>query len=269
MGLTRKQACERLGLSKDFNEKQLKKAYYSQSLKYHPDKNPDGEEAFKNINEAYTFLSDLDDGFFPESVDYNSLLKEYMEYLFDVDIDTFRFVQDSIHKTYDFSVETMQRFDDTIRKLVNMPFYHSKDESGDKTVYTLKPDLKNVLNREIFVLTVENTPYFIPLWHSELEYNDFVVQITPIMDDHIYIDDENNVVIRLDYLLHELFLHKKKTVHITDEHTCEINVNSLFIKEEQEYIVPKHGIPKYNDDLFKIDEYSDIILKIRLSCSDK
>ena len=267
MGLTRKQACERLGLDKQFTEKQLKKAYYSLSLKYHPDKNPDGSEIFKEINEAYTFLNETeqDDSCETMSYDYNSLLKEYMEHLFDVDIDTFRFVQDSIHKTYDFSVETIQRFDKTIRQFIN----HSIDKNGKKTSYTLKPDLKNVLNKEVYVLNVDDVPYFIPLWQSELEYHDFVVEIIPTMDEHIHIDDDNNIVIQLTYSLDELFPNKKKTVHITDEHTCEINVDQLLLKEEQDYVVHGKGIPKYtddDDDLYEIKECSDLILKIKMYC---
>eukprot|EP00518_Triparma_eleuthera_P005078 CAMPEP_0182464232 /NCGR_PEP_ID=MMETSP1319-20130603/8416_1 /TAXON_ID=172717 /ORGANISM="Bolidomonas pacifica, Strain RCC208" /LENGTH=99 /DNA_ID=CAMNT_0024663861 /DNA_START=174 /DNA_END=470 /DNA_ORIENTATION=- len=50
----------RLGLPKTCTVKDLKKAYRSLSLKYHPDKNPSGSEAFKAISEAYACLSDDD-----------------------------------------------------------------------------------------------------------------------------------------------------------------------------------------------------------------
>lgn len=49
-----------LGISQDANESEIKKAYRSMSLKYHPDRNPSEEAKSKiqTINEAYETLSD-------------------------------------------------------------------------------------------------------------------------------------------------------------------------------------------------------------------
>ena len=51
-----------LGVSRDADEKQIKKAYRDQARKLHPDvnKNADAEERFKGLNEAYAVLSDAD-----------------------------------------------------------------------------------------------------------------------------------------------------------------------------------------------------------------
>ena len=48
-------------MKKDATTSQIKKAYRKLAVKYHPDKNPDNEEAvakFHDINEAYEVLQD-------------------------------------------------------------------------------------------------------------------------------------------------------------------------------------------------------------------
>ena len=54
---------ETLGVKKDASQDEIKKAYRNLARKYHPDVNPDdpnAEEKFKDINEAYQVLSDED-----------------------------------------------------------------------------------------------------------------------------------------------------------------------------------------------------------------
>lgn len=52
-----------LGVSKDANEAEVKKAYRQMAKKYHPDLNPDNKEAeqnFKEVNEAYEVLGNAE-----------------------------------------------------------------------------------------------------------------------------------------------------------------------------------------------------------------
>lgn len=45
-----------LGVKRDATEKEIKSQYYKLSKQYHPDVNPEGEEKFKEISEAYSIL---------------------------------------------------------------------------------------------------------------------------------------------------------------------------------------------------------------------
>lgn len=54
---------EQLGVTHDATPEQIKKAYRELALKYHPDRNPDNpeaEEKFKEINQAYSVIGDAD-----------------------------------------------------------------------------------------------------------------------------------------------------------------------------------------------------------------
>ncbi len=49
---------EILGVSKDATQEEIKKVYRKLAIEYHPDKNPQGEEKFKQIAEAYDVIGD-------------------------------------------------------------------------------------------------------------------------------------------------------------------------------------------------------------------
>src|SRR6056297_3754688 len=61
--MAKKDYYELLGVDRDADQKDIKKAYRKLAKKYHPDMNQDGKdtsEKFKEISEAYEILSDPD-----------------------------------------------------------------------------------------------------------------------------------------------------------------------------------------------------------------
>ena len=54
---------EVLGIKKGASDEEIKSAFRKMAMKYHPDRNQgdkDAEEKFKEVNEAYSVLSDPD-----------------------------------------------------------------------------------------------------------------------------------------------------------------------------------------------------------------
>lgn len=74
-----------LGLTRDANLEDIKKAYRKLAMKYHPDKNPgntDAEEKFKQVTAAYEVLSDPEkrakyDRYGPEEFSHSSSAPQY------------------------------------------------------------------------------------------------------------------------------------------------------------------------------------------------
>ena len=67
-----------LGVDRNADEQEIKRAYRKLALKYHPDKNPDdpnAEERFKEINEAYEVLGDPQ-----KRAKYDQLGSSYRQY---------------------------------------------------------------------------------------------------------------------------------------------------------------------------------------------
>ena len=74
--MPKKDYYEVLGVSRDASEEGVRKAFRKKAMDYHPDrnKNPDAEEKFKEVNEAYQVLIDTEkrsryDRFGPAGVD--------------------------------------------------------------------------------------------------------------------------------------------------------------------------------------------------------
>jgi curved DNA-binding protein len=93
-----------LGLNRDASEDEIKRTYRKLALKYHPDHHPDdpeSEEIFKEIGEAYAVLSDPEKR---KDYDYSGHIRYKQRY---TSQDIFRnFDSDELFKEFGFGFET-------------------------------------------------------------------------------------------------------------------------------------------------------------------
>ena len=140
-----------------------------------------------------------------------------------------------------------------------------KSKSVSKTFISLTPTLDELLEDQIFVLTLENTTKtkYIPLWHNELHYDDCVIHINPILPNHMDIDQDNNLNVFINMTESEMFSGEKKEITICDGHTVKIDTNNLFCRKFQKYTVYNCGISRINEEeVFNVNKRGNIIFHI-------
>lgn len=148
----------------------------------------------------------------------------------------------------------------------------------DYNIFIINPNLKNLLNSDVYKLIINLQPehadtdeLYIPLWHNELNYNNNIIKIQPIIQDNIEIDNENNIIINYNNsftVIQELIEnYEYPYFEIIVEHlNLMIPLKELKITKNQKYFFNNIGIPKINtNDIFDISNKAKIIININIS----
>lgn len=193
-----KTALELLEIHNTFTQCELKKAYYKKCLQYHPDKNIDGLEMFKKIQQAYDLLNNQNQFNTSYSRDassssssksqssyeyesYSDTLKKYVEmfsekYNWDSD-DIYKVLDGFLSNAKDISIKLFYNIDketaldiyDYINKyknvfkidnsLINKMYKHVNDSFKKSKTIILTPSLDDIINDNIFVINTNDISF--------------------------------------------------------------------------------------------------------------
>lgn len=149
-----------------------------------------------------------------------------------------------------------------------------KEKYKNDRVIVLKPNLKDILDHNIYKLYVDEKLYLVPLWHNELYFDanddsEIIVICQPKLPTNISIDENNNIFyekrIKMDSELSDLIKNNKFVSLEVGEKWFSIPLNHLYLKEEQLYKFKGQGVAHILEkDIYNISSKADIIVKIIL-----
>jgi curved DNA-binding protein CbpA len=286
-----------------YNE--LKKHYHIQALLYHPDKNSNTENStliFQNINCAFSMLKGLisnhdlstydlsGDDLSNENTNYsyNNLLISFINYIIkyynnnnnvsniEADKQLTIFIETLFSKLSLIILEDiyllLTKFNTSLlltNKIVSILKKLITSILEKNSIYIINPTISNLLNSDIYKLTITNEYVYVPLWHNELSFENAIIKIYPLLPSNVSLDGSN--IIHYTYknkfnTLLEIIANNVNSLIITiDNNDFSININNLKLTKYQTYTLENQGIPNINsNNILDNSIKSDIVFHIHL-----
>jgi hypothetical protein len=286
----------------DITPEFLKKQYRKMALQHHPDKcgnTPESNLKFQQIHEAYEVLQreiikgDNDSDTIPLSeYVYIDILKLFMKsalqgkyndiVLHIVNQIVIGYKQVSVHIFDNVDKENCMRIYQFLS--LNRLMFHLSNEFLDNIreivvkkydnvqVYKLNPSIDDILDNNVYKLYVNDTLFLVPLWHNEVYFDcsgcEIIVICQPQLEDHITIDDDNNIYIITNVTLTDVFTILNSTQNMMvqiGKKEFIIPVNELFIRRQQYYTLQNRGISHIKHELYDINDKADIIVNVLIN----
>ena len=179
----------------------IKKQYHKLALQYHPDKNDntaESNEKFRQINEAYHYLKDLNDRKQNVKRDadisscettYSSMLNMFIQTILSSNTDSVKsIIREIVNNCQKISFKLFEGLDkhtaieiyefvskykgilhisaETIEEVKRVIM----DKFKNDQIYVLNPSLDDLFENNIYKLAIFKNTFFVPLWHSELYF---------------------------------------------------------------------------------------------------
>ena len=268
----------------EFNEI-IKKKYRLKALILHPDKNKSHNacEEFQKVNEAYHYLMNNKPS---QDFSFYDLLFEFLKYTFDIKNDKVchwltKFIIDHIENIYDSSLYPIfNNSENKNEKFIHLYDFLSKYKINNiyksfkeyihkpKKEVVLNPKISDIFEDNVFKLSWEDKEYIIPLWHNELVYDnesyDLVINIIPEMDSNVSIDENNNIIIKLNEKITNIWDNDEIIFYIGSR---EFSFSKSLVKllKKQYISLFNQGISKINtNNIYDVSKKSNIIILLEL-----
>jgi hypothetical protein len=300
-------AIKTLELNAGFSLVDVKRNYYKLSLKWHPDKNTsiNSTKKFQEIAEAYEFLKiylDLENGNETNETneinenDFLNMCNHFLSSLIETtktmtgnritNEQIMNILKQLTTKCEKVSIKLFEGIDkessillfnylvsyadilsisqETLNEIKNVIELKMKNDN----IIILNPNIENLLNDEVYVLTFEDKTYYIPLWHNELIYDTtkgkLIVKIEPELPPHLEIDDNNNIIVNLTTKINSLLVNEKLIFKL-GEKVFQMTSENLRIKKKQQFFLKNKGLTRINySELYNIKKKADIIVNLEL-----
>jgi hypothetical protein len=144
-------------------------------------------------------------------------------------------------------------------------------KAEDNTCILLNPFLEDLQADNLYKITESGQTYIVPLWHHELLYDcsgaDLLVRCCPVLPEHMEIDEDNNVIVHLEYTLSELWENKDEIIRVPFGNTfLDVFTKALKItRSPQTICIPGAGISRINrTNMFDNSRRTDVYLVITI-----
>ena len=287
--MKKNEAMKILELPRNFTKEQLKKQYHIKALRYHPDKintNDVSEIAeatkkFQSVNDAYCLLSDIErdcdcsTNTFMD-INYDEMMgwfvkflvknKFSMSVLLELDIELLEMIMIYLNSENKHLDDILVKAKEEIGKII-------VERRDKREIILLQPSIDDVMQQKVFKLQHMKKDYYVPLWHSEMVYeyidgennNDhFIVKCEAKLPQHIDIDENNNVHIKLDSDIKALMNNRNLKFNIGTK-SFLIQSEELKIVKKQTYTIKMQGIPIIDEkNYLNVGRLGDIIVYVQL-----
>jgi len=173
-----------------------------------------------------------------------------------------------------------------------------KKKLQENDIIIIQPTISELFDKNnIQVVEYEKQIYYVPLWHTEIYYNlninscdeecsekrdekrekrdreekqsresrELIVKCIPMLPEHIYIDELNNIYIDVRTRVETLFNQPKLTVFLTESISFDIPVHTLEFKTHQTITLKKCGIPMINtENMYDVSEKMNVMIHLEI-----